>query len=79
MARQLARDTAPQLERQSCKLFLVSIGTAETGQKFSELTGFPTDKLFADPENAAYDALRLNKGILVTYLSPIVRFPANGT
>lgn len=71
MARQLSRDYLSSLKEQDCKLFLVSIGTTDTGKKFAAKTNFPEDLLFADPENAAYDALNLRKGFLVTYISPM--------
>lgn len=71
MARQLSRDYIPKLKQQDCKVFLVSIGTPETGKKFAAKTNFPEQLLFADPENAAYDALDLRKGFLVTYISPM--------
>lgn len=71
MARQLSRDYLSRLKQNDCKLFLVSIGTPETGKKFAAKTKFPEELLFADPKNAAYDALGLRKGFLVTYISPM--------
>lgn len=71
MARQLSRDYLSKLKELDCKVFLVSIGTTETGKKFADKTKFPEELLFADPENAAYDALNLRKGFLVTYISPM--------
>jgi hypothetical protein len=34
-----------------------------------QVTGFPADCLFADPDNVLYDALSLVKGVGVTFLS----------
>jgi hypothetical protein len=41
MARQLVRDVIPELDLLDCMLLLVSIGTVDTGEKFSQLTGVP--------------------------------------
>ena len=41
----------------------MSIGTSERAKDFVRETGFPAERLFADPESAAYDALRLNKSL----------------
>jgi peroxiredoxin len=73
-ATHLRQRVLPQLQGQS-QLFLVSIGTVETGIMFAEKTDFPKRQLFADPDNAAYDALQLNSGMFVTYLTPLVRLP----
>ncbi|GLC33981.1 hypothetical protein PLESTB_000825100 [Pleodorina starrii] len=51
------------------KLFLVSIGTHARSKEFVEVTGFPADCLFADPDNALYDALGLVKGVGATFFS----------
>lgn len=40
----------------------------------SQATGFPRDCLFADPENALYDALGLYRGLGVTFLSVATPF-----
>ncbi|GFR42732.1 hypothetical protein Agub_g13914, partial [Astrephomene gubernaculifera] len=50
-------------------LFLVSIGTHERSKDFAEVTGFPRDSLFADPENALYDALGLVRSVGATFFS----------
>ncbi len=39
-----------------------------------QATGFPRDCLFADPENALYDALGLYRGLGVTFLSVATPF-----
>lgn len=70
MATHLARDILPGLPDHA-NVFLVAIGTAETGAAFARLTGFPAHRLLADPDNASYDALRLNQGFFVTYLTPL--------
>ena len=49
------------------------MATLRVQQFVGSCAGFPEGRLFADPDNAAYDALQFNKGALVTYISPIVR------
>ena len=39
-------------------ILFVTIGPAERGKEFSKLTGFPEDKLLADPEMHIYEALK---------------------
>lgn len=57
-------------QRTGCCIFVqVTIGTAERGLEFSELTAFPADKLLADPENVTYDALQLRKGVVETFFN----------
>lgn len=69
----MARETVPKLAGKGHKVFMVSIGTPETGKEFAKKTGFPAGLLFADETNATYDKLGLNQGFAVTYLSPLVR------
>ena len=54
----------PQCDAAGVKLFLVSIGSAETGKEFASGTEFPEDSLFADTENACYDALNFYTGVM---------------
>lgn len=56
------------------KLLLVSIGVLEKGRAYVDETGFPAEDLYADPENACYDALALYKGWGRTFLSPATPF-----
>ena len=51
------------LEENGVDLVAVSIGTYERSRDFVNETGFPADRLFADPDAAAYEALRLNKSL----------------
>ena len=51
------------LEENGVDLVAVSIGTFERSRDFVRETGFPADRLFADADAAAYDALRLNKSL----------------
>lgn len=60
----------PKVALGGVQLVAVGIGTAERAKEFCQLTGFPESQLFADPENACYDALQLNKGALTTFLRP---------
>lgn len=48
----------------------IGIGTPERAKEFCQLTGYPASQLLADPENACYDALQLNKGAALTFLRP---------
>ena len=41
--------------------------------QFAEGTGFPADRLLADPANALYEALDLNKGLKATFFAKEVR------
>ena len=63
LARELHVDVLPKLEAAGVKTFLVTIGTAERGLDFAQLTGFPPDRLLADPEAGTYTALELRKDI----------------
>lgn len=47
----------------------MSIGTAERGLEFAELTGYPADKLLADPDSVTYDVLQLRKGVVDTFFN----------
>jgi len=57
------------------KFALVSIGTPETGTKLIEHLGIDDGEewIFADPENDAYDRLKLNRG-WDTMMSPATAF-----
>ena len=61
LAAQLARDVLPALDGSRAKLLTVGIGTPERAREFCSHVGFPAEALYADPENAAYDALQLQK------------------
>lgn len=73
-ARELARDVLPRLREQEAenapRLVFVGIGTAERARHFAERTGLPPDALFADPDNAAYNALGLEASLAAAFLSP---------
>jgi len=69
LAAQLARDVKPRLDEAECKLLAVGIGTPERGREFCEHVGFPAASLYADPENEAYTALGLKKGVQTTLFS----------
>ncbi|GFH07904.1 selenoprotein U [Haematococcus lacustris] len=69
LAIQLRRDVKPQLDQKGVKLFLVSIGTHARSKQFVEVTQFPADCLFADPDNVTYSALGLVKGLGSTFFS----------
>lgn len=65
----LARDARPTLDESGVRLVCVGIGTLETARKFCEHVPFPRELLYADPTNAAYSALELNKGWASTFFS----------
>lgn len=48
-------------------MYLVSIGTPQRGVEFCQKTGFSTERLLADPDNAAYDVLGFKKGVKETF------------
>lgn len=61
----------PRLDNaKNIKLLLVSIGPPERGLEFSDLTGYPTNKLLADPKNVTYSALGFRKGVISTFFNP---------
>ena len=60
----------PRLREADIKLVAIGIGTGERAQEFCEHTSFPQELLYADPENAAYDALELTSGIADTFFNP---------
>lgn len=70
LAASLATKAIPRLDAAGVSLFLVSIGTPETGKEFAELTGFPRARLLADPGTQTYDALGLERGLAAAFLSP---------
>lgn len=71
-AREIARDVLPRLRATpgSPRLVFVGIGTAERARDFAARTALPLENLFADPENAAYDALGLEASFSAAFLSP---------
>ena len=66
----------PKLEARGIKAFLVTIGTAERGLEFAELTGFPPDKLLADPDAATYAALGMRNDIVNMFFNVQVPYLA---
>lgn len=69
LAATIARDALPQLREADVALRCVGIGTAERGREFCNHVGFPQELLFSDPENAAYTALGLKKGVDTTFFT----------
>ena len=70
LAASLATQAIPRLDDAGISLYLISIGTPETGKQFAELTGFPAERLLADPGTQTYDALGLERGLAAAFLSP---------
>ena len=50
------------------------IGAARDAVVDRVFAGFPAEALYADPENAAYDALLLQKGVVDTFFTPDTPF-----
>ena len=69
LAAQIARDVQPRLSDAGVATKCVGIGTLETAQKFCDHVSFPRELLYADPENAGYDALGLKKGVGETFFT----------
>ena len=69
LAAQLARDAFPRLDDAGVLTRCVGIGTLDTARAFCDHVGFPRERLYADPENAAYTALNLNKGVAATFFT----------
>lgn len=69
-ARELARDVLPALNKSGVRLSFVGIGTAERARDFAARTQLPLASLYADPTNAAYDALNLESSLAAAFLSP---------
>lgn len=61
-----------KLQDAGVKLYFISIGPAERGLKFHELTGFPKEQLLADPENVTYSALGFRSDTISAFFSPEV-------
>lgn len=72
LAIQLQQDVLKPLDEGGIKLFLVTIGPAPRGFEFAELTGFPADRLLADPDSITYEALGLYKSVSATFLQQAV-------
>lgn len=51
----------PLLDEAGVRLVAIGIGTPERAKEFCAHVGFPEACLYADPDNVAYDALKLNK------------------
>jgi len=60
----------PVLDQIGVKLVAIGIGTPSRGAEFCAHTGFPPEVLFSDPENTAYSALKMNKGVAQTFFRP---------
>lgn len=73
LAVELQRDVLPTLDKLGVKLFFVSIGSAERGREFAALTGFPEDRLLADPDSQTYRAMGWYNSISKTFFSIQVR------
>lgn len=68
------RELKPKLDEQGVRLVCVGIGIPEVAREFCELTGFDANYLYADPENAAYTALELEKNVRALAFSPKTPF-----
>jgi len=66
---QIARDVLPELSEGGVALRCVGIGTLDTARKFCDHVEFPPELLYTDPDNVAYDALQLKKGVGTTFFT----------
>ena len=73
LGRQLNNDVLPKFREAGIKLFVISIGPAERGNKFSDLTGLPTELILADPDNVTYSALGFKNDAFSAFFSIEVR------
>lgn len=69
MAVQLERDVKPLLDSKNVGLYLGTIGTKERGLEFCDRTGFPADRLLADPTSSMYPCLGMIKSVQATFFS----------
>lgn len=58
------------LDAAGVPLYLASIGVPEKARAFCALTGFPPERLLADPGASVYEALDLERGFGPAFLSP---------
>jgi len=63
------RDALPPLRDAGVSLRCVGIGTLPVARDFCDHIGFDPELLYTDPENAAYDALGLKKGLKDTFFN----------
>mmetsp|Transcript_49687 Transcript_49687/g.121320 ORF Transcript_49687/g.121320 Transcript_49687/m.121320 type:complete len:145 (-) Transcript_49687:139-573(-) len=68
------RELKPKLDQQGVRLVAVGIGIPEVGREFCEHTGFDPEFLFADPDNAAYEALELENTVRALAFNPKTPF-----
>lgn len=59
----------PLLDAKNVGMYLGSIGTKERGLEFCDRTGFPADRMLADPMSSMYPCLGMNKSIWATFFS----------
>lgn len=59
----------PVLKAKDVALVCVGIGTAARAKEFAAHVEFPEEMLYADPENACYDALALKFGVATTFFN----------
>ena len=69
LARQLNNEVLPKFREAGVKLFMISIGPAERGKKFHDLTGLPEENILADPDNVTYSALQFKNDTFSAFFS----------
>ena len=69
LARQLNNEVLPKFRSAGVKLFIISIGPAERGRKFHDLTGLPEENILADPDNVTYTALQFKNDTFSAFFS----------
>lgn len=64
----------PELQAAGVGVLAVGLGEVGKAKRFSELSGFPLDLLYAEPSSALYTGLGFNRGFLPdTQVSPYVK------
>lgn len=69
MATKVKRELLPRANELNAVVRCIGIGTASRARSFCDELEFPSENLFADPDNACYDALQLRFGVLETFFS----------
>lgn len=54
----------PQLDKAGVQLVAVVIGSPDNARAFSELSGFPVDRVYCDPDASAYKTFGFSRGFL---------------
>ena len=64
----------PALDATGVRCYFVSIGTPQRGLEFCAKTGFPAERLLADPDNVLYTAADFKKSVQRTFFNAATPF-----